>query len=197
MAKVKRIISERVFQLKITLNHVKPPVWRRFLVGSDIKLPDLHKVIQTVMGWTNSHLHQFIVAGTYYTLPEDDFAGEVTDYRKIKLESVIDAPKAKFEYEYDFGDGWEHVIVLEKVLPRMKDVHYPVCVGGKRNCPPEDCGGPGGYEDLLGIVGDPKHVEYEGMMEWLGGEFDPEEFDIEAVNESLREKDYGCIELFD
>jgi hypothetical protein len=142
-------------------------------------------------------LHQFVAGKKLYTIPSEDFYGEITDYRKIKLDSVMSFPKAKIIYEYDFGDGWEHSVVLEKIVPREKSTYYPVCMDGKRNCPPEDCGGPGGYADLLEITGNPKHEEYREMIEWLGEGFDPEEFDIDTINELLQDKDYGCIELFD
>ena len=197
MATVKRIKSDNVFQLKITLNHIKPPIWRRVLVDSDIKLPDLHKIIQTVMGWTNSHLHQFIIGNRYYSLPDDESFCEAVDYRRIKLDSLCNTPKSKFIYEYDFGDGWEHSIVIEKILPREKNTYYPICIDGKRSCPPEDCGGTFGYENLITIINNPEHEEYDEMMEWLGDYFDPKEFNIDEVNEFLREKNFGCVELFD
>jgi len=197
MATVKRIKSDNVFQLKITLNHIKPPIWRRVLVDSDIKLPDLHKIIQTVMGWTNSHLHQFIIGNQYYSLPSDESFYKVVDYRRIKLDSLFNTPKSKFIYEYDFGDGWEHSIVIEKILPRKKNTYYPICIDGKRSCPPEDCGGTFGYENLITIINNPEHEEYDEMMEWLGDYFDPKEFNIDEVNEFLREKNFGCVELFD
>ena len=197
MATVKRIKSDNVFQLKITLNHIKPPIWRRVLVDSDIKLPDLHKIIQTVMGWTNSHLHQFIIGNRYYSLPDDESFCEAVDYRRIKLDSLFNTPKSKFIYEYDFGDGWEHSIVIEKILPREKNTYYPICIDGKRSCPPEDCGGTFGYENLIKIINNPGHKEYDELMEWLGDYFAPEEFNLDEVNESLREKNFGCIELFD
>ncbi|HPL16363.1 MAG TPA: plasmid pRiA4b ORF-3 family protein [Spirochaetota bacterium] len=197
MATVKKIKSDQVFQLKITLNDIKPPIWRRILVDSDVKLPDLHKIIQTSMGWINSHLHQFIINDQFYSIPDGESFCEVVDYRRIKLNSLFNVPKSKFIYEYDFGDGWEHTIVIEKILSRDKNTYYPICVDGKRNCPPEDCGGSGGYENLIEIIKDPKHEEYSEMMEWLGGDYNPEEFNIDEVNELLHEKDYGCIELFD
>ena len=197
MATVKKLKSDTVFQLKITLKNIKPSVWRRVLVQSDTRLPDLHKIIQTVTGWTNSHLHQFVFNKCLYALPDDESFLDIVDYRKIKLDSLITAPKSKIMYEYDFGDGWEHDIVIEKVLERDNNIFYPVCTGGKRNCPPEDCGGPYGYENLIDIISDPGHGEYHDMIEWLGDDFDPEEFDIDLVNELLKEKDFGCIELFD
>jgi len=164
MATVKRIKSENVFQLKITLNHIKLSIWRRVLVDSEIKLPDLHKIIQTVMGWTNSHLHQFIIGNQYYSLPNDESFYKVIDYRQVKLDSLSNTPKSNFIYEYDFGDGWEHSIVIEKILPREKNTYYPICIDGKRSCPPEDCGGAFGYENLIKIINNPEHEEYDEMM---------------------------------
>jgi hypothetical protein len=197
MPSVKKLKSDNILQLKITLNDIKPAIWRRVLVDSDVKLPDLHKIIQTVMGWTNSHLHQFIINGQYYSIPDDESFSEVIDYRRIKLDSLVNMPKSKFIYEYDFGDGWEHSIVIEKILSRYKDTYYPICIEGKRNCPPEDCGGSGGYENLIEIISNPKHEEYNEMIEWLGDNFNPEELNIDEINELLHEKDFGCIEIFD
>ncbi len=192
MAKVVQLRKSDWYQLKITLNNIKPAIWRRFIVRSDIKLPDLHKVIQTVMGWSNSHLHQFIIDGKFYAEPDDESFTESIDYRKIRLNQVLAGEKQAIKYEYDFGDGWEHQIVLEKVLNDNTQKH-PVCLDGKRNCPPEDCGGPFGYDDLLKAFSDPENEEHEDIIDWLGEDFDPEYFDIEEINEMLQEKDYGCI----
>ena len=151
------------------------------------------------MGWTNSHLHQFIKNGTFYTvrMTDDDTWGEMNnvDYKKIKISDLLKIEKEKITYEYDFGDGWEHDIILEKILPIDEKIKYPICVTGKMNCPPEDCGGIWGYSDMLEILKQPDHEEYESFIEWLGEEFDPEYFDKDEVNELLNEKDYGCIEL--
>ena len=103
----------------------------------------------------------------------------------------------KFIYEYDFGDGWEHTIVLEKILPKKKNQYYPICVDGERICPPEDCGGSLGYEHLLEVIKDPEHEEFDELSTWLGNNFAPEEFDIKIVNELLKTKDYGVIDYFD
>src|SRR3990172_7013373 len=196
MAKVKQLKSKDAYQLKISLDHVKPAIWRRFIVESDIKLPVLHKVIQIVMGWYNSHLHQFRINDQFYSSPDEEALSEYVDYRKTRLNALITNEKQKFHYDYDFGDGGEHTIVLEKIIPREKSTKYPICIDGKRNSPPEDCGGAGGYEDLLETISDPANDEYEDMLGWLGGDYDPEEFDIDSINKSLREKDFGCIELF-
>jgi len=184
---------ELVYQLKITLNDIKPPIWRRFIVSAAVKLPDLHKIIQTVMGWTNSHLHMFVIDGKPYSPPDEESSLDMVDYRKIRLNSVITREKQKFSYEYDFGDGWEHILLVEKILPEDDSVRYPVCTAGKRNCPPEDCGGPWGYEDLLTIIRDPGHAEYKEMREWLSDDFDPEAFDLKQINKMLQQKDFGCL----
>ncbi|MBP8084282.1 MAG: plasmid pRiA4b ORF-3 family protein [Spirochaetes bacterium] len=183
-----------VYQLKITLQETKPEIWRRFLVDSSIKLPDLSKVIQTVMGWTNSHLHQFVKDGKIYSEPDEESFHESVDYRKIRLNQFMTEEKQSVIYDYDFGDGWSHKIVLEKIISD-KIQNYPECIGGKRACPPEDCGGPFGYGNLMEILSDPDNEEYDSMMDWLEGDFDPEFFDIEEVNEMLKEKDYGCVDF--
>jgi hypothetical protein len=183
----KKAASKEIYQLKITLTGIKPPIWRRVQVPADLTLAKLHDVIQVVMGWTNAHLHQFIIDGTYYGLRDPDFGlDDVEDERKVKLNQVVRGEKAKFTYEYDFGDSWEHALVVEKVLPPESGVKYPVCVEGKRNCPPEDCGGIWGYEEILEVLQNPKHPEYEERLEWLGGEYDPEAFDVAEVNRGLR-----------
>jgi len=190
--KITKLKNNEWYQLKISLNDIKPLIWRRFIVDSQIKLPDLHKVIQTVMGWTNSHLHQFIKDGKFYSEPDEESFVEYIDYRKIKLNQILQKEKQSFIYEYDFGDGWEHKIVLEKII-KGNIYKHPLCIDGQRSCPPEDCGGPYGYQDLLKIISNPNNDEYDEMMEWLGNDFDPEHFDIELINERLKRKNYGLI----
>jgi hypothetical protein len=187
-------VNKNVYQVKISLKFVKPPIWRRFLVEDSIKLPDFHKVIQTVMGWTNSHLHQFISKERYYGEPYDDSFGEIIDYRKLKLKNILSFEKEKIKYEYDFGDGWEHEITLEKVF-KNQALEIPICLKGKRNCPPEDCGGPYGYMHLLKVISDPENEEYEEMKSWIGEDFDSEYFDKEVINIILAEKNYGCFSI--
>jgi hypothetical protein len=186
---------EQIYKLKITLKYIKPPIWRRILVKSNILLHDLHKIIQTTMGWTNSHLHQFAHNRNFYSSPDFNEFDELglIDYSKIRLNKLLTTEKHQMIYEYDFGDGWEHAIVLEKILSIDPDVKYPLCLDGKRNCPPEDCGGPGGYEKLLNTIKNPEDEEYESMIEWLGKGFDPEEFDKGEINEMLKEKNFGIF----
>jgi len=184
----------QIFQLHVSLQYAKPPIWRRLLVSSGISLDDLHRIIQTAMGWTNSHLHQFVHESLSYD-SENFERPEAFATELVPLDSILQKPKQKFHYEYDFGDGWLHVILLEKILPADVAVTLPSCVDGKGNCPPENCGGIGGYHDLLAILANPKHKEHREMLEWLGGEFDPAEFDLNLVNEALQSEDFGCISL--
>lgn len=174
-----------IYQLKVTLKRSKPPIWRRILVDNDITLSKLHQILQPVMGWYDYHLHQFIINGTYYGEPDLDDP-EVKNENRIKLNEVISKPDDKFIYEYDFGDSWEHIILLEKILESEDGVHYPICINGKRACPPEDCGGIWGFQDLLEAIQDTTHPEHKNMLEWLGGSFDPEEFDIDLINQELK-----------
>lgn len=182
--------GDQIYQLKITLKDIKPPIWRRLQVA-DCTLRDLHEVIQIAMGWTDSHLHQFIVRGDYYGPQAPDDFGFGTDMdvedEDVALLSQILRSTKKFRYEYDFGDGWQHEMLLEKVVQREPKAQYPRCVDGKRCCPPEDCGGPWGYADFLAAISDPEHEDHEELREWVGGDFDPEEFSVVEVNEALRQ----------
>ena len=170
-----------VYQLKVTLKHSKPPIWRRLQVTADTTLYELHIVLQVAMGWTDSHLHQFIAHGQYYSDPL--FELDVIDESRARLSQLVTGIKDKFIYEYDFGDSWEHEILVEKVLTPEAKTHYPRCVKGKRACPPEDCGGVWGYEDFLEAIQDHDHPVHEDLLEWIGGEFDPEAFDVDEVNQ--------------
>ena len=173
------------YQLKITIQGIRPPVWRRVRAPGWITLRQLHGVIQIVFGWTESHLHQFEIGATLYGEP-DAFAelGNLDENRISLLEAVGERTK-RFLYVYDFGDDWRHEVVIEKVEPAGPAEHRPVCVAGKRQGPPDDCGGPWGYEEFLQAIQDPNHEQHEDMLEWIGGGFDPEEFDLGMVNRSL------------
>jgi hypothetical protein len=180
-----------MYRLKVTLKGSKPPIWRRLEVPGDVTLAKLHRILQVAMGWTNSHLHSFKIGGTYYQEPDPDFNpvfshSEDKDEKRFKLQQVALREKMKFIYEYDFGDGWEHEILVEKIFPMTEERRQPVCIKGARACPPEDIGGMWGYYDFLEIMEDPEHSEHEGMLEWVGGNFDPEEFNLEEINKHLR-----------
>lgn len=185
-------MTEQIYQIHISLKGSQPKIWRRMLVKPDITLVDFHKIIQTVMGWTNSHLHQFIKGEDSYS-PEEFEVEDTKNSRTVKLNSLLKKEQDKINYEYDFGDGWLHDIVLEKIMPLDKSMQIPSCIAGEANCPPEDCGGIWAYTELKNIISNPRHKGYKGMMAWLGGEFDPDYFDVKDINEMLKYPDYGCI----
>lgn len=182
----RRKSTRPIYQIKVTLRDSKPPIWRRILVASDTTLADLHDILQAVMGWEDYHLHQFNIGGRYYGVPHPDDYLKMENEKKVRLSQVVSGKGARFIYEYDFGDSWEHVLLVEKVLPPEAGVTYPMCVKGKRACPPEDVGGVWGYGDFLEAIRDPNHPEHDEYLEWVGGEFDPEAFELEAANEALR-----------
>jgi hypothetical protein len=187
--KKQKASSIPLYQLKINLKWSKPPIWRRVLVRADMSLDRLHDLIQAAMGWTNSHLHQFIVGHTFYGQPDPGSAGmgdETLNEKRYTVADLAPAAKKRFIYEYDFGDGWQHELTLEKVLPPNTAFKHSVCVAGKNSCPPDDCGGIGGYYELLEILADPKHPEHEEMKDWIGGEFDAAQFNLNEVNAVLK-----------
>jgi hypothetical protein len=179
-----------IYQLKITLEGSKPPIWRRVQVPATVKLTRLHDVIQVAMGWTDSHLHQFFAGDVCYRIPHpDDFQlpGEETgDERKCALCEIAPVEKARFLYEYDFGDGWEHDVLVEKILPPGQEAAGAVCLAGKNACPPDDSGGIGGYYNMLEILKTPRHPDYEMYRDWLDKDFDPSRFEVEKINAVLR-----------
>lgn len=188
--------SNTIYQLKVSLKDAKLPIWRRLLVEPGMSLADLHKVIQTSMGWSNSHLHQFEWNRTYYAAPSMWDEGDTEDASEVALNELLTREKQKMEYLYDFGDSWQHEVLLETKLPKEAGQVYPVCVVAKGACPPEDCGGVWGYAELLKILADPKHKQHEEMLEWLGvEEWDPEEVDLEDINEALQQPDFGVFDM--
>lgn len=178
-----------IYQLKVTLRYTKPPIWRRLLVPAGFTLEDLHAVVQAAMGWDDSHLHEFRIGQKRFGKPDrsDWLMGPsaVASERTAHLFTVLGKVGGKALYSYDFGDSWEHAIGVEKVLPPEPGVAYPICVGGKLQGPPEDCGGIPGYYNLLEAIRDPQHPEHEDLSDWLGDEFDPEAFSVEDVNRRL------------
>ncbi len=180
--------TKQLYQLKITLKGIKPPIWRRVQVPDNVTLYKLHKIIQVVMGWDDCHLYEFKIGDTCYGIPDADFEWlhPVKSARSVRLNQVVPSEGFKFLYVYDFGDDWQQEIVVEKILPAVEGMKYPVCLGGRRASPPEDCGGVGGYCEILRILRDPEHEEYEETLQWLGGRFDPEVIDLEVINEGLK-----------
>lgn len=167
--------ERHALQLKITLRYIKPPIWRRVVVPDSYTLADLHPVIQTAMGWMGGHMHAFRRARQGFG-PEEELP------KSASLQRIVQRKGQKVLYEYDFGDGWLHEVLIEKILPLDETGAYPVCLGGARACPPEDCGGVPGYFQLLEAFGCPS-PENEELREWAGGQFDPEAFDADAVNQ--------------
>ena len=183
MAKKKLDPTLPIYQLKISLQHIVPPIWRRVQMD-DCSLNELHDIIQIAMGWEDEHMHAFVIDGEEYGNPRLGSEAEY-DSRFVRLSKIVEQGCSRFRYDYDFGDDWKHIIEIEKTLPAEKGVCYPRCVKGERACPPEDCGGPYGYPCFLDKLQDPKHEEHEEALEWVGEEFDPEEFDLGEVNEEL------------
>jgi hypothetical protein len=172
--------------MKVTLRGSKPPIWRRFQVTSETSLLQLHRMLQRVMGWEDCHLHQFIVGGVTYGNADMMEDVDTVDEKTVTLDKIVRRETFKFIYEYDFGDSWEHDLLVEKILPVEEAKAYPVYLTGKRACPPEDCGGMWGYSHFLDAVQDPDHPDHEAMLDWAGGEFDPVAFDLRAVNAALK-----------
>ncbi len=176
-----------VYQLKVVLQDTDPPIWRRFVVPSDITLHRLHLILQEVMGWTNSHLYRFGMKEYAEPDPENEFYElPFKNSRRAKLGQLFATKGNAFLYEYDFGDSWIHELVIEDILEPEFGQQYLACLAGERACPPEDCGGTYGYARLLGIISNPEHEEYLDTMTWLGGQFYPALFNVEKVNRNLK-----------
>jgi hypothetical protein len=175
-----------VYQIKVTLKGSRPPIWHRMQVTSATTLGQLHRILQRVMGWEGSHLYQFVIGGIAYGDPGMLGELDAEDARTVTLDAIVRGEKFKCIYEYDFGDSWEHELLIEKRLPPEEGKRYPICLTGKRACPPEDCGGIWGYAGFLEAIQDPEHPEHEAMLEWVGGAFDPDIFDLEEVNRELQ-----------
>jgi len=187
-------MSSKIYQIKISIKDSYPLIWRRLYIHSDILLTDFHKMLQTVVGWSNAYSHQFIKDDVYYVLPSDNFGndGATIDYREKKVSDLLDDEENKIFYEYDFRDRWLHEIELENILDVDPHNTYPFCQDGELHCPPEGCGGVEGYDDLLSILSDIDNEEYYETIKWLGEDFDAHEFDKCFVNEMLRRKNFGC-----
>lgn len=174
------------YQLEVTLTDIWPPIWRRLLVPGGTRLGKLHRILQRVMGWQDYHLHCFTIGGQVFGVPDPDDYEELLDESMVMLRQVALAAQTRLTYEYDFGDCWTHEILVEQILPSAGDVRHAVCLAGRRACPPEDVGGVSGYAEFLEAIRDPQHEEHDSMLEWAGGAFDPEAFDLEKVNAQLR-----------
>ena len=175
-----------IYQFKISLQEIQPPIWRGIQVPSNYSFWDLHVAIQDAMGWLDDHLHVFRVRNPSSTEVvliggPDEYEPNVLPRWEVAISGYFSMESNSAEYEYDFGDSWQHDVVLEKILPRSVDVEYPKCVAGERACPPEDCGGVWGYQEFLEAILNANHEEHQGMLEWVGGTFDSERFDPKQV----------------
>lgn len=181
--------SKEIYQIKVTLLGTEPPIWRLLLVPADLTLEQLHHVLQLAMGWEDCHMHEFRIGQQRFGTPdpmEKVFGGSRTvSERTARLFNVLDKAGTKAVYTYDFGDSWEHRIVVEQRLEPETGHSYPACLAGERNGPPEDCGGIPGFYNLLEAISDPEHEQHEELLDWLGGVFDPEAFSVDEVNRRL------------
>jgi hypothetical protein len=172
-----------IVSLKVTLRGAKPAIWRRLLVPSTMTLGDLHLTIQASMGWEDCHLHAFDIDGRRYG--DRRTVDDVADENRLTLSSLLKTGVARCTYTYDFGDDWEHTVEIEKTQPAVEGEAYPRCVAGKGACPPEDCGGPWGYQHLLEVLADPTHPEYADQRTWVDEDFTPDHFDTVGANAVL------------
>jgi len=182
----KRTSSTPPLLLRVTLEEIEPPVWRRFAMARERTLGQLHEVLQAVMGWQNCHLHEFRVGEHRYGEPDPDAPPDVEDEELLTLEDLWEGAPFEFRYWYDFGDDWWHRVEIEGECDARAFKQMPVCIAGERACPPEDCGGPWGYVEFLDALTDPEHAQHNEVREWIGGEFDAEAFDVAEANEDLR-----------
>lgn len=174
-----------IYQCKISLKGLIPPIWRQVRVSGDIPLDKFHRVLQKVMGWGNYQNYRFIIEGAIYG-PSAEAGPSLNDAAKVSLSQVSQVEGSKFIYVYDLADDWQHVVKVERILPPEPGIQYPICLAGQRACPPEECGGIWEYSNLLEIFKNPRHPEHRDMIEQFGGDFDPEAFDIARINRALQ-----------
>lgn len=176
-----------IYQLRIELQHIAPTIHRHILVPGGITLAKLDRIIQAAMGWENSHLHEFSIEGNRYGMPDPEWPEpDVLNERKYKLGDLLGETVQQFSYSYDFGDGWEHKVVVEQRQAAVERRNtWPMCISGENACPPEDVGGPGGYMEFLEAMGNPAHKRHEELWEWWGGPFDPEGFSLNDTNKAI------------
>lgn len=181
---------KHAYRLLVKLEGSEPTVWRLISVPGHMTLADLDHIIQAAMGWTNSHLHLFGIEGNLYGVPDDEWIDDkpVLPDEEFTLDEVLGTSVQGFLHEYDLGDGWHHDVTVQAVeLADEARNSWPMCLAGANACPPEDVGGPGGYEEFLQAVGDPSHDQHDAMRRWCGGPFDPKGFDINSANRAIRD----------
>ncbi|MFZ5552888.1 MAG: plasmid pRiA4b ORF-3 family protein [Bacteroidota bacterium] len=182
-----------IIQLKIKLRGSEPEIWRRIQVDYDTSFFDLHHIIQITMGWQNYHLYEFRFENYRVSEPDEEMDGIYPDLQYLDPRNEVGPCLGKVgvtcEYEYDFGDGWKHDIVVEKIINADAKTKYLACIGGELRCPPEDCGGIHGFYHTLRVLADKSDPEHKEMKTWVGKNYDPEKFDIESVNRKLKSLD--------
>jgi hypothetical protein len=173
--------------LRVSLRYVDPEVWRRIVVKSDMPVPKLAKTLEQAMGWAGYHMHMIDVGGLLFGIPDegDDY---IINEKAVTVKHLLPRDQSSLRWDYDFGDGWEHDVVVEAIEPLNPKTKYPVVLDGARACPPEDVGGPGGYEELLRVLNDPNDEEHEHMASWAPEGFEPAAFDLVAANRRLRSR---------
>lgn len=179
--------NRAVYQFKVALCNIHPPIWRRIQVREDATLAQLHRTLQVIMGWEDYHLHEFRIGRKKYGVPDPDVHYKLVDVRRTRIHDVVEHVGTAFEYLYDFGDYWQHELLLEAILLPIPDAAYPRCIAGERNGAPEDVGGPGGYENYLKAMADPGHEEHEDKLAWRGP-FDAEAISLDEINQQLEKK---------
>ena len=177
--------GQPVFDCVVELNEVVPRVWRRLLVPGSVRLGKLHRILQAAMGWEDSHLHAFDIADRRYGLLLDEHPDDELDEASVTVVTAL-GDATTFTYTYDFGDGWKHHVAVGTAWRMPIGLKFAVCLDGANACPPEDCGGPAGYEDLLQVLADPSHEDHADLLEWAGGPIDLTHFDIGLVNARLQ-----------
>lgn len=187
MAKTARA-TPKIVELYVELQDIEPLIWRRLLVPATVTLPKLHDLLQLALGWTDSHLHSFTFGDRTFSMPYDEMFEELEmeDERRKTLAGVLGPDLREFDYLYDFGDSWRCRVAVMARPDANPDWAYPLCIGGARAVPPDDVGGPPGYERFLEAIRDPRHEEHDETLIWIGGAFDPEGFDLNLVNRILR-----------
>lgn len=177
-----------VYSLRITMREIEPPIWRLLQVQASMKLVTLHEVLQVAFSWTDTHLFEFENRDRRIGIPDeewdDGYDPDTEDAARVRLRDVLRSPGEEMLYRYDFGDGWEHDIVLEKVEPADPAARYPTVLDGARR-PKEDCGGPPGYEEFVEAWKNPRHREHRAVRRWAGPYYDPESLDLGLINRAL------------
>ena len=181
-------MRHEVLEIRVQLQYIEPPVWRRLRIRSTATLADLHDAIQAAMGWTDSHLHEFFIDGRRYGPIYEDAPEELINEAKITLRALELSKGARFTYSYDFGDNWEHDIHVEKIEAATAELLRPQCLDGARAGPPEDCGGPPGYQDFLDALANPRYPRHRELRRWVGKNWDAERFDLKVVNRALHSR---------